>query len=248
MKHFTLDSNLFLHLSLTGRANVCLRKALSSPFSPSLKFKGANKYLEALVAWIDAPQLSTLYITFSSRIVFGSPILVQFIHRAPSLKAFGKARVFVDDAFTWVNLSSQTPSCGELNVRITYTVLDRLLSFLEQVLISFLPPLSTLEDLYIYEVPHLPLDLQGNNIENAPWALLHPFASVKNLYLSKEFVPRIAHTLKELVRAGPTEVLPILENIFWERLEPSGTVQEGIEQFVAAQQDTGHAIATTCWD
>jgi hypothetical protein len=45
---------------------------------------------------------------------------------------------------------------------------------------------------------------------------------VKNLYLSKEFAPGIAAALQELVGARITEVLPSLQNIFVEGLEPLG--------------------------
>jgi hypothetical protein len=214
-----------------------------------LKFKGISNYLEVLLAWIDAPQLSTLYITFTSRIASGTPQLIEFTHRMPKLKALEKARVFFDNAFATkiarVNLSSQTSGYRDLNVGFICRKSDRLLSSLEQVFTPSLPPLSTLEDLYIYEGS---LDWQ-RNFENMPWPeLLHPFTAVKNLYLSKNFARHIVPALQKLVGGRSTEVLPSLENIFLERLEPSGPVQEGIGHFIAARQATGHAITITCWE
>jgi hypothetical protein len=78
--------------------------------------------------------------------------------------------------------------------------------------------------------------------------LLLPFTAVKNLYLSKEFAPGIAAALQELVGGRITEVLPSLQNIFVEGLEPSGPFQENIGQFVAARQLSGHPIAISVWD
>jgi hypothetical protein len=102
-----------------------------------------------------------------------------------------------------------------------------------------------LEDLYIYEAS---LDWQCN-FENMPWPeLLHPFTAVKNLYLSKNFARHIVPALQKLVGGRSTEVLPSLKNIFLERLEPSGPVQEGIEHYIAVRQATGHAITITCWE
>jgi hypothetical protein len=125
---------------------------------------------------------------------------------------------------------------------------DWQLSSLEQVCTLSLPPLSTLEDLYIHEVPDWRPDWH-DNIENILWLeLLHPFTAVKNIYLSEEFAPRIVSALQELVGGSTTEVLPTLQNIFLERLQPSGPVQEGIRKFVASRQVTSHPIAVFFWD
>ena len=71
---------------------------------------------------------------------------------------------------------------------------------------------------------------------------------MKNLYLSEDFVSRIASSLKELVGGRIAEVLPALQNLFLEGLQPSGRVHEGIEEFVAARQLYGHAIAVSRWE
>jgi len=75
--------------------------------------------------------------------------------------------------------------------------------------------------------------------------LLLPFPAVKNLYLSKDFAPGIAAPLQEIVG---TEVLPSLQNIFVEGLEPSGPFQENIGQFVAARELSGHSITISVWN
>jgi hypothetical protein len=71
---------------------------------------------------------------------------------------------------------------------------------------------------------------------------------VKNLHLSKEIVPRIAPALQELVGNRTTEVLPTLQNIFLEEVEPAGRVQEDIGKFVAARQLSGHTIIVSHWE
>ena len=77
---------------------------------------------------------------------------------------------------------------------------------------------------------------------------LQPFTAVKNLYLSEKIASHIMPALQELARGRSTEVLPTLQNIFLEEPQPSGTVQEGIQQFVAARQVTSHPIAVSRWD
>ena len=88
-----------------------------------------------------------------------------------------------------------------------------------------------------------------DDIESSQWLeLLHPFTSVKALYLSWEFVPRIAPTLQELVGERVVEVLPALQGLFIEELLPPGPVQEAIGKFVAARQLAGHPIAISRWE
>ena len=69
-----------------------------------------------------------------------------------------------------------------------------------------------------------------------------------NLHLSEEFAPGIAVALRELVGGGITDVLPSLQNIFVQGLEPSGHVQENIGQFIAARQLTDHPITISLWE
>ena len=104
------------------------------------------------------------------------------------------------------------------------------------------------EDLYI-EHWYSELIWKDDTIENTLWLqLLLPFTAVKNLYLSKEFVPGITAALQEFVGDRVTEVMPSLENIFVEGLEPSGPFRENIGQFVVARRLSNHPIAISVWD
>ena len=217
------------------------------PVLTTFWFKGVTEYLEDLVACIDAPQLNSLGITFFSDIVFDTPQLVQFINRTPVSEALEKARIVFweheDD--TEAKFSSQTESgYGKFEVKVLCRGPDRQISSLEQLCTSCLPPLSMLQDLYIYGF----VEDWTDSIESTLWlGLLHPSTAVKNLYLSEDFASLIAPALKELVQGRMTVVLPALQNILLEELESSGPVREGIGQFVAARQSAGHSIAISPW-
>jgi hypothetical protein len=218
------------------------------PVLTTFWFKGVSEYLDDFVARIDAPQLNNLHITLFNQISFDTPHFIQFISRTPRLNALEKAHVTFEDGVARVDLSSQISGDGDLSIEISCRELDWQLSSLEQVCTLSLPPLSALEDLYIHEAPDWRPDWQ-DNIENILWLeLLHPFTAVKNIYLSEEFAPPIVSALQELVGGSTTEVLPTLQNIFLERLQPSGPVQEGIRKFVASRQVTSHPIAVFFWD
>ena len=158
------------------------------------------------------------------------------------MKVLEKAHVIFDGKAATVELSSLTGKYERLVVEIPCKELDWQVSSMEQVCTSCLPLLPTL-DLHINGNPHYRQHWQAN-VENALWLrLLHPFTSVKNLYLSEEIARRIVPALQELVGVRATEVLPALENIFLEEGQRSGPVQEGIQEIVSVRQATNHPIA-----
>jgi hypothetical protein len=198
------------------------------------------------VARIDAPRLFRFDVTFFNDVVFDLPQLAQFICRTSIVKAPEEAHYIFWYTAARVDISSS--SLGSFKVEISCKEFERQVSSLDRVCIACLPLISTLKDLYISEGRFSRPEWRGN-IENTTWLnLLHPFTTVKNLYISKMFTPRIVAALQELVGGGTADVLPTLQNIFLEELEPSGPVQEGVRQFVAARQVTGHQIVVSRWN
>jgi len=213
------------------------------PALTELRFKGASDYLEPLVARIDAPRLDRFRITFIHRLIFDTSQLAQFIGRTPKFKALDEAHV----AFSYSGVSvalSQNTSTRRLQVEIPCQQAGWQLSSL----IHILPIISSFEHIYIYQRNYLRLYWQ-DDIENVQWLeLLHLLAAVKDLYLSREFAPRIAAALQELTAESVTEVLPALQSLFLEELQPSGPVQEIIGRFVDARQHAGCPITHSRWE
>ena len=254
-------SNLeYLRLSFQSprsRPGGRLRSSQSPKLSifPALRyfqFKGVTEYLEELVIRIGTPQLNNMKITFFNQIDFNIPGLAQFINRTPRLRALDEVHVHVVVPGIASIRFQYRPSgyhrFGHLLINISCSEPDWQLSSIEQVCNSF-HFLSTVEHLYIErQAGALPV-WKDDPIENTLWfQLLLPFAVVKNLYLSMEFVPRIAATLKELVTSRVTEILPSLQNIFVEGLGTSGPLRENIEQFVATRHLSDNPIAISDWD
>ena len=252
----TLTSLQFLGLqfqSRPSRSHPDLESRRSPPLIRSVLpilreiwFKGVCEYLEDFVARINAPKLIYLAIAFFDEIVFDTTQLTQFITRTPGLKPVENAHLIFGNRGCMVNSSSQR---FRYEVRISCRELDWQVSSLEQLCALHLSSPSVLEDLYIYE--HLTMgqpDWQDNT-ENTLWLeLLHRFTTVKNLYISKEFAPHIVAALQELVGGRTTEVLPTLQNIFLEEVEPGGRVQEDIGRIVSARQLSGHTITVSHWE
>jgi hypothetical protein len=109
--------------------------------------------------------------------------------------------------------------------------------------------IPAVQHLYIHESEAWPVQLWQDDIEGSQWLeLLRPFTAVKDLYISKEFVPRIAPILQELVGERAADVLPALQTLFLTETPSLRPVRKGIRQFVAARQLASHPIAVSRWD
>ena len=211
-------------------------------------FDGASDYLEDFVARIDAPLLNRMIIEFFHQFTldtFDTPQLAQFIGRIPYLRARDEARVlFSDDK---VSITLPGPFDQGLDLEVRCKQLDLQLAFVAQACSSSFPQalITMVERLYIWYWP----DDRPDNIDNRKWLeLLRPFTAVKGLYLSRELVPCIAAALQGLTRERVTEVLPALQELFVEMIDPSGSDQKAFEPFIAARQLSGHTMAISHWD
>ena len=226
------------------------QKRSTLPALIDFHFKGVTEYLEELMTRIDTPQLDRMNINFFNQIDFHCPRLAEFINCTPTLRALNEAHVQFDDSIAGVTLGSRTSEfrLDKLVIDISCREPDWQLSSIEQVCNWSLPPLSTVEALYM-DHRYSNLVWRNEAIEDTLWLeLLLPFTALRNLYLSNEFAPGIAAALQELVVGRITEVLPSLQNIFVERLELLGSFQESIGQFITARRLSDHPIAISDWD
>jgi hypothetical protein len=218
------------------------------PTLMAFSFKGVNEYLEELVARIDTPRLYQLSATFFNDLDFDTPELILFVSRSSTFKAPKEAHVFFGSRAALVKLQPQASNVEYFEVIISCREPGWQLSSLTQICATSLPLLSTTENLFIYEPVDSQLDWK-DGIENIEWLeLLLPFTAVKNLYLSKQFAPRIAPALQEITGGGTTDVLSTLQNLHLEGFQPSESVQEGIERFISARQLTNHPVAISVSD
>ena len=219
------------------------------PALTRLKFRGVSEYLEEFVARIDVPLLTKLNITFFHQLIFNTPQLVQFISCIPKFETNdGDLRVVFSCIGCWVTFP-QT-SDGELKLGFECRQADWQLSSLAQICNSSFPQalIHTVEHLCIYESSIFRPEWQ-DDIEISQWIeVLHSFATVEYLSLSREFTSHIAPVFQELVGETVTEVLPALRTLFLEDPPTSGPVQEAIERFTAARQLAGLPIAVSRWE
>jgi hypothetical protein len=214
------------------------------PVLIKFQFTGVSEYLEDLVARIDSPLLDCLEIALFHQLIFDTPHLIQFISRTPTLEVHDQARVDFSDLRVKVAFLKTRSSSYHFTLKILCRQPEWQLSSMAQICTTFFPQSSIhmVERLLIREKGYSKLEWQ-DDIEDRQWLeLLHPFTAVKNLYLPKEFAPRIAPSLQELNGGRTAEVLPALQSLFLEE-PPSGPFEEAIGKFVTARQLSNQPVA-----
>ena len=215
------------------------------PALTRFEFRGVSEYFEDFVSRIDAPLIDSIYMTFFRQFIFDIPQLAQFMRRTTRFEEFNEAHIDLDD--TGVLVASLPPTRA-FEEKSGLRILDWRISLLTQTITSFFPSIYMVEHLYVYRPRYFTSQWQDDS-ENMQWLeIFQPFTAVKNLYVSWQFAQCIAPALQKLVGGRVTDVLPALERLYLQDLQPSGPIREAIGRFVAARQLLGHPVAVLDWD
>ena len=211
------------------------------PSLTSFHFDGVGEYSENLIALIDAPILRILSITFFD-VVFRIPQLSRFLSCAEKFEPPNGVVVEFDDST--INLKFIPSDNFKLTIECDNLVGQ--VSSIAAICRELSPLLSRVERLDLYG-RHLPLSpfWQDDTVHVVlDWlGLFYPFIAVQSLYVSKKLGPLVAPALEELTDEGATTVFPNLRTLFLEELQPSGSVREAIEAFVATRWLSDHPVA-----
>ena len=211
------------------------------PVLKYFRFKGVSEYLGDMVAQFDTPLLSNLEVVVFNRLNFVIPRLSQFINRTETLKSLNQAELSFDSRFVEIkffhryvhNLSLHVP-CSE-----SYSQLSSIV----QLCGSPLPLPSSAERLNIHEGLLSPQNWQYD-ADHKQWPdILQLFPLARELYVSDTIWPLLAPTLTQHTGERTVDVLPMLCDLFLERLKPSELLPETIKPFIAARKLAGHTVA-----
>ena len=211
-----------------------------------LGFHGDIGYLEDILSQIETPILNRSHFRVLNQLIFDTPQLEPFIRHTEAFRTIHTARIEFSSFNVRVALLGREEMANDnreaLRLDISCNPLDWQLSAVTQVLNSFLSSLPTLHSL---EIAVSRKDWQCE-IEVIQWQeFLQPFTSVKDMTLEfKSSVRLVAPALQEFAGERATEVLPALQNIFLQThdWQPSGPVNEAINQFIATRQLYGRPV------
>jgi hypothetical protein len=236
IEFYNFHSSRFQHSHTSLHSPPSTRTIL--PALTYLRFQGWRNYLEDLVASIDAPLLDTMSLSFLffERDTYDMPQLSKFISCTNQLQSPCRVDAVFYDHTIKVKLylkTDLTPG-SVLDLEILCQDPDQRLSSLAQLCQS-LSSLPTLERLDIRRGQSDDSALPYN-IENARWLeLWRRFVGVKNLHITEPLGLPVMSALAMLTGDGVT-VLPALQNIFLEGLQPSGSLRDNVDQLTAARQ------------
>ncbi|KAI0291088.1 hypothetical protein BC826DRAFT_1152291 [Russula brevipes] len=188
-------------------------------------FQGVIEYSEALVARIDTPKLSRLYMSFFKPVVPDIPCFRQFISRAKALKPYEAAKVVFDELA--IRLELDQPH-GSTQLSPFFSLIKQLylITIFLRIRRQRVDPLESIQFLELFQ----------------------QFTTIQSLYVSERLVPLIAPALRELVGERATKVLPNLRDIFLGGSVISGTIQGAIQPLLAARQLSNQPIAVHLWE
>jgi len=221
-----------------------------------LGFSGVSEYFEDFVARIDTPRLTQLDIEFFMDLIFDIPRLHNFIHHTEGLKSFDEAAIQFSGRSTNIVLGSPPfvfkgdPGPPRFELEIRCERLDWQLSSMTQIFSQQLPLLSRVEQLTISEPLWESFGWKEvPDMDSSQWLeLFRLFVAAQSLHVSKGLVSPVAGALQDLTGKMATEVLPVLQTLSLEGLEPSGPIHEAMKSFATARQLSHQPVVIQRWE
>ena len=225
------------------------RPSLTRVILPALtmfRFIGVSEYFEDIVARIDAPLLDWLAVVFFMDLIFHIPRLHDFIGRTKRLRSHNQAFM------TFSSMGIKILFGLSFHLEVKCKRLDWQLSSISQIFSEQPSLFSHVEQLELCEDPVLVRTTWKTepDMDSSLWLeLFRLFTSVQSLYLSETLVPPVAVALQELIEEGTIGLLPSLQSLFLEGLQPGGPEEKAIQSFVDSRRlSAGHPVIIQTWE
>ncbi|KAH9006661.1 hypothetical protein EDB83DRAFT_730001 [Lactarius deliciosus] len=210
------------------------------PALTRLKYRGIGKYLDNLVARIDAPRLEGIDITFFNQPTLDALQLGLFINRTETWEPPLRARIISSEDAISISISFTQPVAFEqLRLHISCERLDWQLSSIAQICDHFSSSLSSVEELNIETDG--PLNVP-DDMDDEQWLrLVRTFDGTKDLHLPGKLATDILHAL--CPGDEHNIVFPSLRNLYvQEPTSTQGPLQDSVESFVTQRRLSNHPV------
>jgi hypothetical protein len=180
------------------------------PSLSCLKYQGTSKYLDSLLALLDAPRLANIEIAFFAETRFNVSNLNEFIHRTEIRESHGQADILFSEGTVSISSNQSVPTC--LKLQVLCDLLNQQVLSISQ-LCGHLPSFYLVDDIRIeatgtrssswrYEV----------SVDCETWAMLiRLFKAIKCVRLAGDISVEIMRALR-LSRRYST-LLPVLSQL-----------------------------------
>jgi hypothetical protein len=191
---------------------------ITLPALTHLKYRGTSKYLDSLVARIDAPLLEDIYITFFNQPTMDASQLGRFIERTETLVPLSHVDVQTSAHAISISFTSSSTS-ARLELHISCKQLYWQLSSLAQVCDQFFPFLPRVQNLAINTTKS---PSGQNDVDGERWLeILRSLGGARDLSVAGEVATHVLCALRPANGDGghttDTILLPSLRNL---RVQP----------------------------
>ncbi len=211
------------------------------PALTCFKYRGISKYLDSLVARIDAPRLGDIDITFFSQPTLDVSQLGLFIDRIEMQMSPRRAEILSSGGAISISVTFTPPGAlTRLGLKISCEQLDWQLFSISQICNHFSSFLFRVEDLGIKTIGLLSVP---DDMDDKQWLrLIHAFGGAKDLCVDGELATDILHALRSADEEHKT-VLPSLQNLHVQNPRfMDGRLRDSVESFVTQRRLSNHPV------
>lgn len=180
------------------------------PSLSRLKFRGNSRYLNGLLARIDAPSLRDIEIFFFNQLTFDVSQLGKFIDRTEIQKSHRRADILITERATCISFN-QPGSPTRLGIHTSCEQFDWQLFSMSQICNHFPMFLSRIEDLRINATR--PPSVQDEMDDERWLELIRLFGVARTFRVTGGLAPEIVRALRPADRVLET-ALPALRNLY----------------------------------
>ena len=231
-------------LSLPPRQNYLGLPPMSSerivlPALTCLKYRGTSKYLDSLVARIDAPLLGDIDITFFSQPTVDASQLGRFIERIEIQMSLSQADIEISAGAISICFS-QPGASTKLKLQISCEQLDWQLSSMAQICDQFSPFLFRVNDLGVSSTQ--PPNGKDDTDDEHWKDLIRPFGSAKDFRVAGGHVTDVLCASRP-VYGWHTTVLPSLHKLCVQEPMPIvGPLWDAAQSFITSRGLSGRPV------
>ncbi|KAH9068205.1 hypothetical protein EDB83DRAFT_2593334 [Lactarius deliciosus] len=209
------------------------------PALTRFKYRGTGKYLDNLVARIDAPRLGDIDITFFNQPTLDASQLGLFVNRIEMWRSPLRAEILFSGDVISITFT-QPMALKRLGLQISCEQLGWRLFSISQICDHFSTFLFNVEDLGIGT--NGPSRVSGDMDDEQWLGPIRAFDSIKNFRVAGDFATDILRALRS-AEEGDTIVLPSLRNLYVRGSRfVHGPLQDSAESFVTQRRLSGRPI------
>ena len=204
------------------------------PVLTRFRYRGISKYLDILVARVDAPRLNDIDITFFNQPTLEASQLAHFIGRIESWRTPLRADILSSRGAISITLTRPEALSTRLKLQVSCEQVDWQLSFISQICDHLSVFLSGVENLGVETAGHSNVP---DDMEDEQWLrLICAFGGARDFRVASAFATDISRALL-LADEGHNNVLPALQNLhILQSVYTGGSSGDSVESFIAQRQ------------